>query len=100
LFSNVFITFRRFTPKLTFAEAEQYLVTTLQPLLAGHSSYPLYFEALALSRRHWLSWFDALIVAPAMECECTILCSEDVQDGQSFGGLKVPNPFAGLEQNL
>ncbi len=90
------VAFRRFTPKLTLAEAEQYLATTLQPLLVAHSSYSLYLEALLLSRRYSLSWYDALIVASAIESQCKILYSEDMQDGQSFGGLKVQNPFAGF----
>jgi predicted nucleic acid-binding protein len=90
------VAFRRFTPKMTFAEAEQYLATTFHPLLVVHSSYSLYIEALALSRRYSLSWYDCLIVASANESQCRILYSEDLQDGQSFGSLKVQNPFAGL----
>ena len=90
------VAFRRFTPRMTFAEAEQYLATTLQPLLVVHSSCSLYMEALMLSRRYSLSWYDALIVASAIESECRILYSEDVQNGQSFGNLKVQNPFAGI----
>jgi predicted nucleic acid-binding protein len=34
-------TFRRFTPKMTFAEDEQYLTATLHPLLIVHSSCSL-----------------------------------------------------------
>ena len=90
------VAFRRFTPRMTFAEAEQYLVTTLQPLLVVHSSYSLYMEALTLSRRYSLSWYYALIVAAAVESECRILFSEDLQNGQSFGNLKVQNPFAAI----
>jgi predicted nucleic acid-binding protein len=88
------VAFRRFTPKMTFAEAEQYLALTLGPLLAVHSSQLLYLEALALSRRYSLSWYDSLIVAAANESMCSTLYSEDMQDGQSFGTLKVTNPFA------
>ena len=90
------VAFRRFTPKMTFAEAEQYLAATFHPLLVVHSSYSLYLEALTLSRRYSLSWHDCLIVACATESQCRILYSEDLQDGQSFGSLKVQNPFAGL----
>ena len=90
------VAFRRFTPKMTFAEAEQYLASTFQPLLVVHSSYSLYIEALALSRRYSLSWYDSLIVSAANESQCRILYSEDLQNGQSFGNLKVQNPFAGI----
>ena len=92
------VAFRRFTPRMTFSEAEQYLATTFQPLLVVHSSYSLYVEALILSRRYSLSWYDCLIVASAIESQCKILYSEDFQNGQSFGSLKVQNPFTGLPQ--
>src|SRR6266850_495045 len=79
------VAFRRFTPKMTFAEAEQYLVTTFHPLLAVHSSYSFDLEALTLCRRYALSWYDCLIVASASESQCRILDSEGLQDGRSFG---------------
>jgi predicted nucleic acid-binding protein len=90
------VAFRRFTPKMTFAEAEQYLSVTFHPLLVVHSSYSLYMEALTLSRRNSLSWYDSLIVASASESQCRVLYSEDLQDGQAFGNLKIQNPFAGI----
>jgi predicted nucleic acid-binding protein len=80
---------------MTCAEAEQYLAATFQPLLVVHSSYSLYMEALTLSRRYSLSWYDSLIVSAASESQCRILYSEDLQHGQSFGSLKVQNPFLG-----
>ena len=87
------VAFRRFTQPMTVAEAEQYLSTVFRPLLAVHSSQALYGEALRLTGRHRLSWFDSLIVAAAMEGRCSILYSEDFQDGQRFGDLKIQNPF-------
>src|SRR5215472_15972654 len=87
------VAFRRFTQPMTVAEAEQYLSTVFRPLLAVHSSQALYGEALRLTGRHRVSWFDSLIVAAAMEGRCSILYSEDFQDGQRFGDLKIQNPF-------
>lgn len=40
-----------------------------------------------------LSLFDALLVATAREVGRTILISEDMQDGATFDGLVVRNPF-------
>jgi predicted nucleic acid-binding protein len=38
--------------------------------------------------------YDALIVASALEAECTTLYSEDLQDGQVIDGpLTIRNPF-------
>jgi len=49
--------------------------------------------ALALARDHGLSFYDALIVAAAIEAGCDTLWSEDMQHGRSFGGLTIRNPF-------
>jgi predicted nucleic acid-binding protein len=87
------VAFRRFTPAMSPAEAEQVLAVTFRPLLAVHSSYSLYGRALELTRRHSVSWFDSLIVTAAIESDCGILYSEDFQHGQKFDSLMVRNPF-------
>jgi predicted nucleic acid-binding protein len=61
--------------------------------MAVHSSQALYAEALRLSDRYSLSWYDALIVAAAIEGDSSLLYSEDLQHGQRFGDLQVENPF-------
>ncbi len=43
--------------------------------------------------RFGLSWWDALIVSAAQVADCRYLLTEDLQDGQVFGNLKVVNPF-------
>ena len=51
--------------------------------------------ALLLAVRHGYHIYDALIVAAALEGECSILCSEDLQAGQVIEGrLTIRNPFA------
>ena len=49
--------------------------------------------ALALARDHGLAFYDALVVAAAIEGGCDILYSEDIQHGRSIGGLTIVNPF-------
>jgi predicted nucleic acid-binding protein len=49
--------------------------------------------AREIERRYRISWWDATIVAAAQAQRCTVLLSEDFQDGMSFGQLKVRNPF-------
>ena len=51
-------------------------------------------RAWGLQDRFSLSWWDALIIAAAQTCECKVLLTEDLQDGQEFGAVKVVNPFA------
>jgi predicted nucleic acid-binding protein len=49
--------------------------------------------AWALEDRFGLSWWDALIVAAAQVGGCTHLLTEDLQEGQSFEGVRVVSPF-------
>jgi predicted nucleic acid-binding protein len=63
---------------MSVAEADQYLGTTFRPLLAVHSSDALYRQALYLVTERSLSWYDALILASAVEGRCAVLYSEDV----------------------
>ena len=55
-------------------------------------------ELLRLAReieeRYATSWWDAMIVAAAQLQDCSILLSEDFQDGMVFGSVAVRNPFA------
>ncbi len=50
-------------------------------------------RAVKLARDHKLSFYDALIVAAAMDAGCNVLYSEDLQHGQRFEGLTIENPF-------
>ncbi|MGO9418512.1 PIN domain-containing protein [Roseiarcus sp.] len=50
--------------------------------------------AVALARDHGFAFYDALIVAAALEAECDTLYSEDMQHGRDVAGLTIVNPFA------
>jgi predicted nucleic acid-binding protein len=50
--------------------------------------------ALDLAVLHRLQTFDALILAAASQAGCRLLLSEDFQDGFTWGGVTVVNPFA------
>lgn len=51
-------------------------------------------RALALAERHGFAFYDALIVAAALEAGCERLWSEDMHDGLVVEGtLTVRNPF-------
>ncbi len=87
------VALRRFAKPMAFADAEQFLATVFRPLMASHSSPALYGEALRLTDRYRLSWYDSLIIASAIEGQCSVLYSEDLQSGQRFGNLEIRNPF-------
>ena len=51
-------------------------------------------EALAIAEKYGYRIYDALVVASALEARCTILYSEDMQDGQVIDRrLTIRNPF-------
>jgi predicted nucleic acid-binding protein len=50
-------------------------------------------RASALARDHGYSFYDALIVAAALEAGCDALLTEDMQDGRTINGLTIRNPF-------
>jgi predicted nucleic acid-binding protein len=87
------VALRRFTHPMTAAEAQQYLATTLRPLMAVNSSAALYVEALRLASSYSLSWYDSVVVAAAIEGGAHVLYTEDLQHGQEFGTLRIENPF-------
>jgi len=50
--------------------------------------------ALIIAERYRTNWWDALIIAAALEADCTILLSEDLQAGLKIDArLTVVNPF-------
>lgn len=51
--------------------------------------------ALAIAQNDGFAFYDALIVAAAIEADCDILYSEDMQHGRSIGRLRIINPFLG-----
>lgn len=65
----------------------------LRPLLAHVPSVDFYQDTLTLLDKCSLNFYDALIVQAALDLECDILYSEDLQDGQKFGSLTIQNPF-------
>jgi len=53
----------------------------------------LVLRATRLAVRHQISYWDAAIIAAAIELGCTILYSADLSDGQIYDGVRVVNPF-------
>jgi predicted nucleic acid-binding protein len=51
--------------------------------------------AIELHQRHSVSFWDALILRSAQASQCSVLWSEDLQNGQRWGNLEVRNPFTG-----
>lgn len=50
--------------------------------------------AIDLAEAHRFSIWDAIVVAAAAKAECRLLLSEDLQDGFTWNGVTVANPFS------
>ncbi|MBB4201067.1 VapC toxin family PIN domain ribonuclease [Rhodoblastus sphagnicola] len=72
-------------------EAIEDALTLLDPPLP--LTVTLHKAARSLADDHKVSFYDALIVAAALEADCETLFSEDLQNGRAFGKLKIVNPF-------
>ena len=49
--------------------------------------------ALDARQRFQLSYWDAAIIEASRAAGCTHVLSEDLSDGQDYGGVQVTNPF-------
>lgn len=50
-------------------------------------------SALATKHRYQISYWDAAIIEAARTLGCREVLSEDLGDGQDYGGVRVTNPF-------
>lgn len=84
---------RKASIPLDTAGMRDYLDIVLLPLVRVPASADLYRRSLEVRERYGFSFYDALIVATALEAGCTRLWSEDLQHGQRIGVLQLENPF-------
>ena len=62
----------------------RHLESVLAPLLRVQPSIRLYRASLDIRSRYQFSFYDALIVAAALEAGCSRLYTEDMQHGQQI----------------
>lgn len=56
-------------------------------------SFETHGRAVVIARDHNISFYDALIIAAAIDANCDVLFSEDLQHGRKLGGVEIVNPF-------
>ena len=56
--------------------------------------------AADLATDHRLGIWDAIILSASAEAGCRLLLSEDLQEGFTWGGVTVTNPFAAVRDDL
>lgn len=50
--------------------------------------------AMATAQQYQIPYWDAAIIEAARVMKCEVVLSEDLNDGQDYGGVRVVNPFA------
>jgi predicted nucleic acid-binding protein len=58
------------------------------------STWEAFQSAMDLSNDHGLQIWDALIFSVSAENHCRLLLSEDLQDGFTWRGVTVADPYA------
>ena len=93
-FINVATSKRRATP-LSLIEAEQWIdLWSAFPMVSIDQA--IVKNAIRVSDKFGISYFDAQIVAAARFLGCSKLYTEDLNAGQSYDGVTVINPLASL----
>ncbi len=59
-----------------------------QPITAA-----VVLDGIALSHRYQISYWDGAIIAAAERLGARVVYSEDLNDGQTYGAVRVENPF-------
>lgn len=83
---------RKLARPLSAEDAERAL-QALATLPTVPADRELVLAAVALSHRHRLSLWDALIIRAAADGGCDTLLTEDLQDGATFDGVRIRNPL-------
>lgn len=77
---------------LTEEEAAEVIESlTVFPVQAN--DLEVFRTAVEIQRRFQTSFWDANILAAARAMNCSVVYSEDLNEGQDYGGVTVVNPF-------
>ena len=84
---------RKFAVPMKLEDCRAYLRRVLNPLCQVYPDLSLYETCLAIMSETHYALYDSLILAAAVQGDCSILYSEDLQAGQTVRNLKIQNPF-------
>ncbi|MFO0380059.1 MAG: PIN domain-containing protein [Pirellula sp.] len=78
---------------LTAEEAERAVMAFRSAMKCASIEPQDVFDAIEVHRRYQTRYWDSLIIAIAARLECIEILSEDLNDGQTYMGVLVSNPF-------
>jgi predicted nucleic acid-binding protein len=76
------------------AEARLTVLGWIDAFPVAKTSPAIIAAAIGLATDHRLGLWDAVILAASAQAGCRLLLSEDLQDGFTWNGLTVTNPFS------
>ncbi|MBW2000385.1 MAG: PIN domain-containing protein [Deltaproteobacteria bacterium] len=71
----------------------QDIIATLSILSIQDIDLTMVNRAIDTHKMYGISYWDSLIIAAAERAQCTSILSEDLNDGQTYHGIQVSNPF-------
>jgi predicted nucleic acid-binding protein len=78
---------------LASEEAERAVLAFQSALIVAPIEPGLVADAIKVHRQYQTRYWDSLIIATAARQGCAEIASEDLNDGQSYNGVVVRNPF-------
>ena len=84
---------KTFEIPMNIEHLKEYVDKVLYPICEVFPSKDLYINSLEIKERWKFSFYDSLIIAAALEANCKVLFSEDLQHNQKINGLTIINPF-------
>ena len=80
--------------KIENSDIQSSLYSLVQMVNVASISKDTVLQSFEIKNRYSFSYWDSLILSSALENECSIVYSEDMQDGQLINGvLRIVNPF-------
>jgi predicted nucleic acid-binding protein len=80
-------------PKRMLHDEAQGLIQSWLRFKVQEMTVDILMAALNCSQRYQISYWDAAIIESARKLGCREVLSEDLNDGQNYGGIRVVNPF-------
>ena len=79
--------------KKSSADVRELLLSWSDAVVVADTTWTAFQSAMDLTVDHQISMCDALIMSVAAENKCRLLISEDFQNGFTWRGVTVVNPF-------
>ncbi|MCK4555978.1 MAG: PIN domain-containing protein [Candidatus Aminicenantes bacterium] len=84
---------QKFAKPLTFKDSQRYLNVVLESLCEVFSSTELFHKALEIINQWKYPFYDSLIIAAALQGDCAVIYTENMQHDQTIRDLTIKNPF-------